>query len=431
MKTTAANIGASLVNKTKSVTIWRMIWGLALTMMLLPQAAYAAQSANTAMRIVTQTDLTPTGADSNARGKINVSMTRKGTAINQEVIISLVNLNPNTVYGLIGYLGDDTNATGVAEFTTDKKGAFNITYVRQSQGKPAPRTQPLPVALDLMCNVRELSIINRDLVIVLRGILTNPNQGSYQVSLAMNNTGFVPRATGTLSIQAGPRIHTFLLRASGLTPRTVYSFTINGNIFDAKTTDKSGRLALEKLPLWVPAVLDIHTVGITDGSGKNLVLTAEGLGIPCDTTAPTVISTSPVDLATNVPINRQITATFSEAMNSTTISSNTFILQQGGTSVSGSVSYASGTATFAPAGVLLGNTLYTATITTGVKDLSGYTLSTNYVWSFTSGAIPDTTAPTVSSTTPLNLATNVPINSQVTATFSEAMNPATITNTTL
>ncbi|MFN0041079.1 MAG: Ig-like domain-containing protein, partial [Burkholderiales bacterium] len=42
-------------------------------------------------------------------------------------------------------------------------------------------------------------------------------------------------------------------------------------------------------------------------------------------------------------------------------------------------------------------------------------------------AAPDTTRPTVSSTSPLNSATGVTFNSSVSATFSEAMNNATLT----
>ncbi|MEI7533821.1 MAG: Ig-like domain-containing protein [Verrucomicrobiae bacterium] len=337
MKTIETNTARLTLNKPKSATVWRMLFGLAVAVMLSSPVTAAPPSANSSVRMITATDLMPTGVDGNARGKINVNMTRQGSAINQEVKISAVNLDPNTVYGLIGYLGDDTNATGVAEFTTDRKGAFNVTYVRKSQGKPGPHTQPLPAAIDLMCNVRELSVINRDLGIVLRGILTNPNRGSYQANLTMNNTGFLPRATGTVAIQAGPRSTSFLLRASGLVPRTFYSFTINGGVIDAKMSDKAGRLVLQQLPLWVPDVLDIHTVGVNDGSGNNVILTSDGLGIPCDTTVPTVTATSPADLATNVPINHLITATFSEAMNSTTISSNTFILQQGSNAVNGTV----------------------------------------------------------------------------------------------
>jgi hypothetical protein len=46
------------------------------------------------------------------------------------------------------------------------------------------------------------------------------------------------------------------------------------------------------------------------------------------------------------------------------------------------------------------------------------------------GGAPDTTAPAVSSTIPADTATGVAINQNITATFSEAMDPATITSTT-
>jgi hypothetical protein len=47
------------------------------------------------------------------------------------------------------------------------------------------------------------------------------------------------------------------------------------------------------------------------------------------------------------------------------------------------VSYSGTTATFAPASNLAPSTLYTATITTGVKYIAGNALANNYVWSFT------------------------------------------------
>src|SRR6185369_16244081 len=48
-------------------------------------------------------------------------------------------------------------------------------------------------------------------------------------------------------------------------------------------------------------------------------------------------------------------------------------------------------------------------------------------WSFTTGSSPDIIPPTVSSTVPVNAATAVGINQTVNATFSEAMDPLTIT----
>jgi hypothetical protein len=62
----------------------------------------------------------------------------------------------------------------------------------------------------------------------------------------------------------------------------------------------------------------------------------------------------------------------------------------GATSVTGIVGYDALTkiATFTPASNLASGTLYTATITTGVKDLAGNALAANKVWSFTTGVTP-------------------------------------------
>jgi len=50
-----------------------------------------------------------------------------------------------------------------------------------------------------------------------------------------------------------------------------------------------------------------------------------------DTTAPTVLSVVPADNATSIAVNSNITATFSEAMDASTISAATFTLKQGTT----------------------------------------------------------------------------------------------------
>src|SRR4029077_253708 len=140
---------------------------------------------------------------------------------------------------------------------------------------------------------------------------------------------------------------------------------------------------------------------------------------------PTVISTVPVNGATSVPVNTLVSATFSEAMNSATINGATFTLTgPGATPVAGVVTYAGSTAKFTPTAVLANSTVFTATITTGAKDPAGVGLAANFVWTFTTAA-----PPTVISTVPVNGATAVPVNTIVSATFSEAMNAATINGT--
>jgi hypothetical protein len=146
--------------------------------------------------------------------------------------------------------------------------------------------------------------------------------------------------------------------------------------------------------------------------------------------AATVSSTIPVNNAVAVPIDSKISVTFSGAMNPATINSSTFTLKQGGADVSGKVTYSGVTALFTPSSYLAEKTACTATITTGAKDSAGIALTRDFVWSFTTGAAPDLVKPTVRSTVPLANATTVMIDSKLSAQFSEAMNPATITTKT-
>ncbi len=117
-----------------------------------------------------------------------------------------------------------------------------------------------------------------------------------------------------------------------------------------------------------------------------------------DTTTPTVSSTSPAGSATGVGVSSAISATFSEDMDSSTITTSAFTLSSSSGSVSGTVSYSNKVATFTPSSNLSYSTTYTATITTGVKDAGGNAMSSNYTWSFTTGSAPDTTAPSGSVT---------------------------------
>jgi hypothetical protein len=142
-----------------------------------------------------------------------------------------------------------------------------------------------------------------------------------------------------------------------------------------------------------------------------------------DSTAPAVTSTS----ATGMAINRKISATFSEEMNSSTLTPASFtVTGPGATPVSGAVTYHDRTAIFTPANNLAATTTYTATITTGATDLAGNASQAN-TWSFTTTSGADVTAPVVNSTDPANAASSVAINGTINVSFNESMNPATIT----
>jgi Bacterial Ig-like domain len=177
------------------------------------------------------------------------------------------------------------------------------------------------------------------------------------------------------------------------------------------------------------------TAGAKDISGNALLLTAGSPGIwsftTADQTPPTVIATSPANGASGVSATAPITVTFSEAMDATTINASNFTLRvtSTGAAVAGTVTYNAAThvATFTPNSALAAPFNYTATISANVKDVAGNFAGVDVPFSFTTG---DTTPPTVVSTSPANLATNVPTNAVISATFSEAMGPTTITAST-
>ncbi|HEX8340413.1 MAG TPA: Ig-like domain-containing protein [Tepidisphaeraceae bacterium] len=173
--------------------------------------------------------------------------------------------------------------------------------------------------------------------------------------------------------------------------------------------------------------LSRHNAGF---SSKPLIENFENVFPGTDAVAPTVSSTDPAPQATGVALNRKIAATFSEAMASSTIVANFTLKGPGNTPVTGTVSLLGTTATFTPAAPLASNTLFTATISTGAKDVAGNALASNKVWTFTTGAAADTTAPTVSVTDPAGNASGVALNKKIAATFSESMDPLTISAAT-
>src|SRR4029077_12541065 len=156
------------------------------------------------------------------------------------------------------------------------------------------------------------------------------------------------------------------------------------------------------------------------------------------TTSPTVTFTVPANAAAGVAINEKIAVTFSEPMDPATITRATFALKRGsneegeddGEGVRGTVSYAGVTATFTPARYLAPNTTYTARVRRPAKNVVCNALCRDFVWSFTTGATLDTTAPTVSFIVPPDTTAGVAVNQKIAAVFSEAMDPLTISTAT-
>ena len=142
-----------------------------------------------------------------------------------------------------------------------------------------------------------------------------------------------------------------------------------------------------------------------------------------------------MDGVTNVALDANVGANFSEAMSASTITGASFTLTLGGVPVSASVSYDPTTnkATLNPNAALQAGKTYTAKVkggSAGVKDSAGNPLAADKVWSFTTLPPTDTTSPRVTSTSPTANATGVAPSANLTATFSEKMMASSINPTT-
>jgi hypothetical protein len=164
------------------------------------------------------------------------------------------------------------------------------------------------------------------------------------------------------------------------------------------------------------------------GSGSGTVSTAPA--------APHVILTIPtktVPIVTGVATNLSIKAKFNMDMLASSINTSTFTVNcPTGTPVVGTVTYdaVNRIASFDHAATFPVSTTCEAKITTGVTSLAGVAKAADYVWSFTTGTAPDTTAPTLTGHNPADTATGVCLTKVISASFSEPMDSSTINSTT-
>ena len=188
--------------------------------------------------------------------------------------------------------------------------------------------------------------------------------------------------------------------------------------FISKNFDSSGSLQVTTYNRYriseagdlIPVSSDIVSSSI------HLVLTANIGG----TVPPVVLSTNPI-VNSIINATKSVSVTFNKPMDVATITASTFLVTAGGVPIAGTVSYLSRTATFTPSSPMPQGAL-SATIKKEVKDFEGTPLLSDYSWSLTV----DVTAPTISSISPADLATKVAAG-YVSATFNEAMDPASIT----
>jgi hypothetical protein len=151
---------------------------------------------------------------------------------------------------------------------------------------------------------------------------------------------------------------------------------------------------------WIVPLVDSTTVvvnaSIVDTGGLS-AWTASGL-FEIDSTPPSVLSTSPLDGASGVPLGTNVIATWSESMD-TSQTDGSFTLSDNltWTPQSGAISWAGDTFVFNPDVNLNTNEWYTANFTTIAADDSdpGNALLVTYSWSFQTAGFVDNIPPSI------------------------------------
>jgi hypothetical protein len=139
--------------------------------------------------------------------------------------------------------------------------------------------------------------------------------------------------------------------------------------------------AIMTKPVWSCLVLLAALFGLLSCTG------GEG-GTP-DSTAPYIVSVSPTDGEIDVNTTLGIRVTFNEAVDPASFDPTvSFTVEtSGAVQLAGTIRVNGAIATFVPSEFLQPNTSYTVTITTGIRDLAGNSLTSGKQWHFETGAL--------------------------------------------
>ena len=251
--------------------------------------------------------------------------------------------------------------------------SFDIRPAKASHGSDEPLASRVPPSIDFRNQEVGTGSVARTITV------TNSHDGC--VSRLLGVCLSRDPVTVTSVTLSGSNPKDFAILADGCTDVALDEGGLSCRIFVQFNPSTSQRS---------DAVLTIDSNSDWDGGDGENQVKLSGQGYVPDATAPTLATVSPRNLAREISPNANITLTFSEAMEHSTLTTSTVYLVRRGTTkpVPATVTYdeAKYRVTLNPSRELIRGATYTVTVTgetNGVKDLSGNTLATNKAWSFT------------------------------------------------
>ncbi len=162
----------------------------------------------------------------------------------------------------------------------------------------------------------------------------------------------------------------------GVSPFT-YAWDFDGGA-NSTTVEDPGQVVFDTPGAYTVKLTVTDSAGVSASASVLVTVQEKAADKP-----PCLRYTVPEDGATDVGTTTTIQIIFTPIVDLSTVTDSTFMLHIGGAQVPGIVSTSDQVATFTPLAGLLTDTLYTATLTTGVKDIVGNDLfAADYTWTF-------------------------------------------------
>ncbi len=236
-------------------------------------------------------------------------------------------------------------------------------------------------------------------------------------------------------LEASGTVGGLVLMPDGATPARGITVTLTSpRLTTVTTSEGDGRFLFEGIPLGVfhLDLLDPVGGGIQRADGS---LTTNGQAFNAgtlllDDQAVAVTAISPMDGAVNVPVTSTVTVTFSEKVQRNTVTGSSIRVLAEGAPIAGALSFAVNDTevVFTPAQTLIGSRRYTLQVTAAITDLVGHPLLAESVTSFTTV---DNVPPTATEISPAADAIQVAPEAVVRVTFSEAIDPGSVTQSAI
>ena len=278
-----------------------------------------------------------------------------------------------------------------ASNTTDLAGNIFSAVLSFTTGAASDATPP-QVLLQSIADGAAGIAVNGRIVLQFDSALAAPCVNSQSVQLL---TGGVTVA-GTITLSADRTRLTFAPQ-SALATNTSYTLRLQG------LCDAAGNVSTT------------FTTGFVTSSNATP-----------DTVAPTVTMV-PAPNSTNVPVTTAVTLTFSEPVDVTTLGAAIHV-NTAGTDIAGTLTVNGNVVTFTPLNPFPGARTITVQ-SGGVTDLAGNAGGSTF--NFTTGAAGDVTAPQLLSVSPADGLIDVGVGTPIVLTFSESLDPATVTTANL